>query len=73
MDYYNMSVNQLVAECKRLRKELDITKTKVSVIEKLTENIRILGRQNKKLKRDNERYRRILDKNPKTIKENTDL
>ena len=64
MDYYNMSINQLVAECERLRKELIIAKSKISVIEKMAENIKILGRQNKRLKKDNERYKGLLNRNP---------
>ena len=64
MDYYNMSIKQLISEIKRKDAEIANMKGKLKVHEELKRNIEILGRQNKRLKKNNERYRKILDQNP---------
>ena len=64
MDYYNMSIKQLISEIKRKDAEIVNMKVKLKGHEEQKRNIEILGRQNKRLKKDNERYRKILDQNP---------
>ena len=64
MDYYNMSIKQLISEIKRKDAEIANMKGKLKGNEEQKRNIEILGRQNKRLKKDNERYRKILDQNP---------
>ena len=64
MDYYNMSIKQLISEIKRKDAEIANMKNRLKGYEEQKRNIEILGRQNKRLKNDNERYRKILDRNP---------
>ena len=64
MDYYNMSINQLISEIKRKDAEIANMKCKLKCYEEQKRNIEILGRQNKQLKKNNERYRKILCQNP---------
>ena len=64
MDYYNMSIKQLISEINRKDAEITNMKSKLKGYEEQKRNIEILGRQNKRLKKDNERYRKILDQNP---------
>lgn len=64
MDYYNMSIKQLISEIKRKDAEIANMKNRLKGYEEQKRNIEILGRQNKRLKNDNERYRKILDQNP---------
>lgn len=64
MDYYNMSIKQLISEIKRKDAEIANMKGKLKGYEEQKRNIEILGRQNKRLKKDNERYRKILCQNP---------
>lgn len=64
MDYYNMSIKQLISEIKSKDAEIANMKGKLKCHEEQKRNIEILGRQNKRLKKDNERYREILERNP---------
>ena len=65
MKFEDMTIRQLISECEKMQKYLKNWESKMSaIINDMSENIKILGRQNKKLKRDNERYRRLLDRNP---------
>lgn len=57
MRYDNMSFAQLVNQVEKLKAE------KAALVRKLSEvetNLKIVGRQNKRLKQDNERYRNRL-------------
>lgn len=65
MKFEDMTIKQLITECEKMQKQLRMFESKMSVMSSMAENIRILGRQNKKLKKDNERYRELLDRNPK--------
>ena len=47
-----------------MQKQLKVFENRISTMNTMSENIKILGRQNKKLKRDNERYRKLLDRKP---------
>lgn len=47
-----------------MQKQLKVFENRISTMNTISEHIKILGRQNKKLKRDNERYRKLLDRNP---------
>lgn len=64
MKFEDMTIRQLISECEKMQKQLKNWANKMSAMNDMSENIKILGRQNKKLKRDNERYRRLLDRNP---------
>lgn len=64
MKFEDMTIRQLISECEEMQKQLNNWENKMSAMNSMSENIKILGRQNKKLKRDNERYRRLLDRNP---------
>lgn len=64
MKFEDMTIRQLISECEKMQKQLKNWESKMSAMNSMSENIKILGRQNKKLKRDNERYRRLLDRNP---------
>lgn len=57
MRYDNMSFAQLAAQIDRLEAEKAMLKSK---LDELSSNLKIVGRQNKKLRRDNERYRNRL-------------
>lgn len=59
-----MTIRQLISECEKMQKQLKAFENRISTMNTISEHIKILGRQNKKLKRDNERYRELLDKNP---------
>ncbi len=72
MKFEDMTIKQLIAECEEMQKQLKIFENKMSVMSSLSENIKILGRQNKKLKGDNERYRRLLDRSPNRNNKNGD-
>ena len=65
MDYYNISIKQLISEIKRKEAEIANMKSKLKGYEEQKRNIEILGMQNKRWKKDNERYRKILDQTPK--------
>ena len=64
MKFEDMTIRQLISECKKMQKQLKAFENRVSAINTISENIKFLDRQNKKLKRDNERYRKLLDRNP---------
>ena len=64
MKFEDMTIKQLISECEKMQRQLKAIENKISVMNTISENIKILGRQNKKLKRDNERYRKLLDRNP---------
>lgn len=64
MKFEDMTIRQLISECEKMQKQIKNWESKMSAMNSMSENIKILGRQNKKLKRDNERYRRLLDRNP---------
>lgn len=57
MKYDNMSFAQLTDKIEHLESEKAALKSK---LDELGSNLKIVGRQNKKLKRDNERYRNRL-------------
>ena len=64
MKFEDMTIRQLISECEKMQKQLKAFENRISTMNAMSENIKILGRQNKKLKRDNERYRKLLDRNP---------
>ena len=64
MKFEDMTIRQLISECEKMQKQLKAFENRVSAINTISENIKFLDRQNKKLKRDNERYRKLLDRNP---------
>ena len=64
MDYYSIFINQIIAENKKKDEELRILREKMECFSEMQKNLEIVGRQNKRLKKDNERYREILDRNP---------
>ena len=64
MKFEDMTIRQLISECEKMQKQLKAFENRISTMNTMSENIKILGRQNKKLKRDNERYRKLLDRNP---------
>ena len=64
MKFEDMTIRQLISECEKMQKQLKAFENRISTMNTMSENIKILGRQNKKLKRDNERYRKSLDRNP---------
>ena len=64
MKFEDMTTRQLISECEKMQKQLKTFENRISAMNTMSENIKILGRQNKKLKRDNERYRKLLDRNP---------
>lgn len=64
MKFEDMTIRQLISECEKMQRQLKAIENKVSVMNTMSDNIIILGRQNKKLKRDNERYRKLLNRNP---------
>lgn len=64
MKLEDMTIRQLISECEKMQKQLKAFENRISTMNTMSENIKILGRQNKKLKRDNERYRKLLDRNP---------
>ena len=57
MRYDNMSFAQLVNQVEKLKAEKAALVSKLSEVET---NLKIVGRQNKRLKHDNERYRNRL-------------
>ena len=64
MKFEDMTIRQLISECEKMQKQLKTFENRISTMNTMSENIKILGMQNKKLKRDNERYRKLLDRNP---------
>lgn len=64
MKFEDMTIRQLISECDKIQNQLKSFENRISTLNTMSENIKILGRQNKKLKRDNERYRKLLDRNP---------
>ena len=64
MKFEDMTIRQLISECEKMQKQLKAFENRISTMNTISEHIKILGRQNKKLKRDNERYRKLLDRNP---------
>ena len=64
MKFEDMTIRQLISECEKMQKQLKAFENKISTMNTISEHIKILGRQNKKLKRDNERYIKLLDRNP---------
>ena len=64
MEFGDMTIRQLISECEKMQKQLKAFENRISTINTISENIKFLDRQNKKLKRDNERYRKLLDRNP---------
>ena len=64
MNFGDMTIRQLISECEKMQKQLKAFENRISTMNTISEHIKILGRQNKKLKRDNERYRELLDRNP---------
>ena len=64
MEFGDMTIRQLISECEKMQKQLKVFENRISTMNTISEHIKILGRQNKKLKRDNERYRKLLDRNP---------
>ena len=64
MEFGDMTIRQLISECEKMQKQLKAFENRISTMNTMSENIKILGMQNKKLKRDNERYRKLLDRNP---------
>ena len=64
MKFEDMTIRQLISECEKMQKQLKSFENRISTLNTMSENIKILGRQNKKLKRDNKRYRKLLDRNP---------
>ena len=64
MNFGDMTIRQLIPECEKMQKQLKAFENRISTMHTISEHIKILGRQNKKLKRDNERYRKLLDRNP---------
>ena len=66
MKFEDMTIRQLISECEKMQKQLKSFENRISTMNTISENIKILGRQNKKLKSDNERYRQLLDRNPNT-------
>lgn len=64
MKFEDMTIRQLISECEKMQKQLKAFENRISTMNTISEHIKILGRQNKKLKRDNERYRELLDRNP---------
>lgn len=65
MNYLSMSLCELLAEIGKKEKEVEALKKQLKSFEDVKRNLEIVGRQNRRLKKDNERYRRILDKKPK--------
>ena len=64
MKFEDMTIRQLISECEKMQKQLKAFENRISTMNTMSENIKILGRQNKKLKRDYERNRKLLDRNP---------
>ena len=64
MNFGDMTIRQLISECEKMQKQLKAFENRISTMNTMSENIKVLGMQNKKLKRDNERYRKLLDRNP---------
>ena len=64
MKFEDMTIRQLISECEKMQKQLKAFENRISTMNTISEHIKILGRQNKKLKRDNKRYRKLLDRNP---------
>ena len=64
MKFEDMTIRQLIFECEKMQKQLKVFENRIFAMNTMSENIKILDRQNKKLKRDNERYRKLLDRNP---------
>lgn len=65
MKYEDMTIRQLITECEKMTKQLKEYEKRINRMTTLKESVEILGRQNKRLKKDNERYRKLLDRNPK--------
>ena len=64
MKFEDMTIRQLISECEKMQKQLKVFENRIFAMNTMSENIKILDRQNKKLKRDNKRYRKLLDRNP---------
>ena len=63
-DYYAMSIRQLIDAIQSKDREIQRLKAKEETLASMSEHIKIIGRQNTRMKKDIERYRRILDRRP---------
>lgn len=63
-DYYSMSIRQLIEAVQSKDREILRLKAKEETLASMAEHIKIIGRQNTRMKKDIERYRRILDRRP---------
>ena len=62
-NYMNMPIRELINENKQLKKKVAGLTAKVTVIEKTQNDVKYMGKEYEKIKKENEAYKKLLNIN----------